>query len=161
MFLRLQKVEQKTLVGKKSISTLENNSSTTLWQSFMPHVKDIQNRTSHVLVAMQVYDSTIPFEHFTPQTPFTIWAAAEVTVADDIPIGMEHYILNGGEYAVFLHIGEPWLFPKTWSYIMNEWLPTSGYELDSREHFAVMGAMYKHNQPDSQEEIFIPVKKKR
>lgn len=158
MFLRIQPIEEKKLIGKSIVTTLADNKTAQVWQQFMPFVKEIENRASHTLMAMQVYNSKIPFAEFTPHTPFTMWAAAEVTSFEEVPDGLEQYVLGAGLYAVFLHVGEPWKFPATWNYIMNEWLPTSGYAIDSREHFAVMGGMYKHNQPDSQEEIFIPVR---
>jgi AraC family transcriptional regulator len=43
-------------------------------------------------------------------------------------------------------------------YIFTEWLPGSIYVLDERPHFEVLGEKYKNNDPDSEEEICIPIK---
>ena len=45
-------------------------------------------------------------------------------------------------------------------YIFSEWIPQSDYSVDDRPHFEVLGAKYKNNDPDSEEEIWIPIKKK-
>jgi AraC family transcriptional regulator len=42
-------------------------------------------------------------------------------------------------------------------YIFNTWLPKSGYQLDRRPHFEILGEKYKNNNPDSEEEIWIPI----
>ena len=49
---------------------------------------------------------------------------------------------------------------KTYGFIFNDWLPSSKYVLDTRPHFAVMGSKYRNNDPDSEEELWIPVKVK-
>jgi AraC family transcriptional regulator len=39
-------------------------------------------------------------------------------------------------------------------------LPNSAYELDDREHFELLGEKYKNNDPNSEEEIWIPIRPK-
>lgn len=48
--------------------------------------------------------------------------------------------------------------PAFYNAIFTQWLPANAYMVDDRPHFAVMGAKYKHNDPESEEEIWIPVK---
>jgi AraC family transcriptional regulator len=43
--------------------------------------------------------------------------------------------------------------------MFREWLPASGYELDDRPHFEILGERYKNNDPDSEEELWFPVRK--
>ena len=43
---------------------------------------------------------------------------------------------------------------------MTEWLPNSGYEIDNRPHFQVMGETYKNGSPDSEEDFYVPLKLK-
>jgi AraC family transcriptional regulator len=50
--------------------------------------------------------------------------------------------------------------PAFYQYIFNSWLPGSGYRLDNRPHFAVMGEKYKNDDPNSEEELCVPVKEK-
>jgi AraC family transcriptional regulator len=45
------------------------------------------------------------------------------------------------------------------TYIFTRWLPASGYQLDNRPHFEILGDKYKNNDPESEEEIWIPVRK--
>ena len=73
---------------------------------------------------------------------------------------METYILPGGLYAVFLHKGAATTGPKTFQYIFGTWLPESDYSLDIRPHFEILGEKYKNDDPDSEEEIWIPIKPK-
>ena len=70
---------------------------------------------------------------------------------------MEKFTLEGGLYAVFDYKGLPGN-PEIFQYIFTEWLPGSGYLLDNRPHFEVIGAKYKANSPESEEEIWIPIK---
>tara|TARA_B110000977_G_scaffold49568_1_gene67350 strand:- start:240 stop:635 length:396 start_codon:yes stop_codon:yes gene_type:complete len=93
-----------------------------------------------------------------PQTEFTKCAMVEVSEFKNIPRGMETLTLVGGLYAVFIHKGRVQDFPKTMEYIFGQWLPNSDYEVDQRAHFEVLGAQYKPNSGESEEEVFIPIR---
>jgi len=140
--------------------SLANNKTQELWKSFMPRLKEIENIVGQDLYSMQVYRQLPDFNNFSPETEFIKWAAKEVVDFSVIPEGLEQYELNGGLYAVFIHRGLPSEFQKTFYYIFGEWLPGSAYEIDNREHFEVLGEKYKNNDPESEEEIWIPVKEK-
>ncbi|WP_436518067.1 GyrI-like domain-containing protein [Ekhidna sp. To15] len=88
-------------------------------------------------------DDSAYFNNFNPNTEFAKWAAVEVANFDDIPKGMNSYVLNGGVYAVFLHNGSTQEFPRTMQFILEEWLPNSNYVLDDREHFELLSEKYK------------------
>ena len=123
--------------------------------------KEIKNSIGTDLFSVQVYSPTTIFENFTPHTPFEKWAAVEVSDFNTIPDGMEAYTLTGGLYAVFLHKGAAGTAPETFQYIFTEWLPASEYLFDnSRAQFEIMGEKYKNNHPDSEEEVWVPIKKK-
>lgn len=81
----------------------------------------------------------------------------EVKSSAPIPPGMDNIILPSGLYAVFEYRGLS-NDPQIFQYIFNSWLPSSGYELDHRPHFEVLGEKYQNNNPNSEEEIWIPVK---
>lgn len=157
---RIELLPGKKLVGKRLKMTLADNKTAQLWQSLMPHISSIQARASRELISMQVYGPSFDFKNFTPDTEFEKWAVAEVTSFINIPLDMEKYELTGGLYAVFIHKGTPHDFPKTMSSIFEVWLPQSAYEPDQREHFEVLGDKYKNNDPDSEEEVWIPIRKK-
>ena len=147
----------KKLIGKRITMSLAENKVVSLWQSFMPRRKEIQNIVSADLFSLQVYDESFDFTQ--PSQEFDKWAAIEVSTFDVIPDGMEAFELVGGLYAVFLYKG---LSTDTsiFRYIFGEWLVTSEYLLDNRPHFEILGEKYKNNDPNSEEEIWIPIKPK-
>ena len=155
----IKTIEEKKLVGKRLTMSLSGNRTAGLWKSFMPMRREILNAVSPDLYSINVYDAGY-FENFSAQKTFEKWAAVEVPNFDDVPETMETYILSEGLYAVFHYKG---LSTDTsiFQYIFNTWLPNSSYVLDNRPHFEVLGEKYKNNDPNSEEEIWIPVKAKK
>ena len=160
MFLRIENVEMKKLIGKSMIMSLAENKTYKLWQSFMMQRDLIINRVNSNYISMQVFDYSKGSEIFNPDFEFEKWAVVEVTDFNQISDEMQSYELEGGLYAVFLHKGQPSLFLKTYKYIFEEWFPNSAYELDQREHFELLGKKYKNNDPTSEEEVYLPIKKR-
>jgi AraC family transcriptional regulator len=148
------------LVGKKLKMNLLNNRVPELWRNFMPRKNEIRNAVSDNLFSVQVFAPEFDFMDFNLHTEFERWAAREVSDFDHIPEEMECYSLPGGLYAVFHYKGRHTDFQKTFEYIFNIWFPASHYVVDKREHFEVLGEKYKNNDPESEEDIWIPVKKK-
>jgi|TARA_R110000744_G_scaffold32747_2_gene76551 AraC family transcriptional regulator len=160
MFLRVEKVSEKKLIGNRLVMSLAEERTKELWQGFMPRRKEIRNSISEDLISMQVYEGALNYGEFNITTQFEKWAVVEVTDYTRIPEGMESHTLSEGLYAVFVHRGLPSSFPSTAQYIFGEWLPKSDYQLDHREHFELMGNKYLNNDPSSEEEVFIPIKRK-
>lgn len=149
---KLLKISEKNLIGKKSnMHHGEYGNIVALWKSFMPNRKDVINVMNENFIAMQVYS-----DFNTMEKSFDIWACVEVSSFENIPEGMNSITLPKGEYAVFLHKGMN--AAETYQKIMTEWLPNSGYEVDDRPHFQVMGAKYKNGSEDSEEDFYVPVK---
>ena len=157
---RIEILAEKKLVGKRTKMTFSNDRTFELWKSFMPQRKEIKNKSTTDLFSMQVYNESFDFKNFNQETEFEKWAAVEVSDLDTIPDKMEFYILTGGLYAVFIHKDAAGTGPKTFQYIFETWLPGSDYVLDNRPHFEILGEKYKNEDPDSEEEIWIPVKPK-
>mgnify|MGYP001823959607 CR=1 FL=1 len=155
---RIETLPEKKLVGKSLRMSLANNRTNELWKSFMPKRKLIKNTVGSELFSIQVYDKTLDFKDFNPQTEFTKCAMVEISEFENIPADMETRILDGGLYAVFVHKGMAKDFPKTSHYIFGHWLPNSEYELDKREHFELLGANYNPTDENSEEEVWIPIK---
>ncbi len=132
------------------------NKTGQLWGSFMPRRKEIGNRISQDLLSLQVYPEGY-FNQFNPQSKFTKWALAVVEDFQSIPKGMESYILPAGTYAVFEYKGSS-SDNSIFQSIYSSWLPKSEYALANRPHFEVLGENYKQNDPNSEEEIWIPIK---
>jgi AraC family transcriptional regulator len=72
---------------------------------------------------------------------------------------METFTLTGGLYAVFDYKGSS-NDPGIFQYIFGIWIPESNYLLDDRPHFEVLGEKYKNADPNSEEEIWIPIQQK-
>lgn len=156
MKTRIESLAEKKLIGKKIRMSFSNNKTKELWQSFMPLRKEIKNSIGTGLYSIEVYDPFF-FKDFDPQKEFEKWAAVEVHDLNEIPDTMEGIIFPAGQYAVFVHKGPASAGPATYEHIFRVWLPDSGFILDHRPHFAVMGEKYKHEDPESEEEIWIPV----
>lgn len=155
---RIEVISEKKLIGKHLLMSFTNDKTGALWRSFMPGRKEILNNIGAELFSIEVYDLQY-FTDFNPAKEFEKWAAVEVTDPNTIPGEMESIILPGGRYAVFIHKGAASEGPKTYRYIFETWLPGSGFQLDHRPHFAIMGEKYKKDDPGSEEEIWIPIKK--
>lgn len=155
---KIKTLKPKKLVGKSMKMSLVDNKTSDLWRSFMTNREKIKNAIGSDLYSMQVYDESFDFQKFDPAKSFTKWAAIEVSDYSNIPEGFNTYDLNGGLYAIFIHRGSPAMFHKTFQFIFGEWLPNSDYQLDNREHFEVLGSKYNNNSPDSEEEVWVPVK---
>lgn len=156
---RIEKLTEKKLIGKRMFMSFSNNTTFELWRSFMPGRKEIQNSIGTELYSIQMYEPLF-FNNFNPNTKFEKWAAIEVTGFDTVPDGMETFTLTGGLYAVFLYKGAASAAASTFQYILRTWLPNSEYTFDNRPHFEILGEKYKKEDPDSEEELWIPVKPK-
>lgn len=152
---QIKTLHEKKLIGKRLKMSLTNNKTFELWNSFMPRRKEIKNNIGPELFSIRVYDLPMDFSDFNKE--HEKWAVVEVGDFDTIPDKMEKYILPGGLYAVFPYKG---LNTDTaiFRYIYGTWLPGSNYVIDHRPHFEIMGEKYKNNDPDSEEEIWVPIK---
>lgn len=152
---RIENLSEKKLVGKRLKMSLAENRTFQLWQRFMPRRKEILNNLDADLISMQVYDEALRLGDL--EQEFEKWAAVEVADFERVPAGMETFVLPGGLYAVFDYRGSS-ADAGIFRYIFDSWLPRSEYVLDDRPHFEVLGEKYKNSDPDSEEQIWIPVK---
>ena len=153
---RILFLEEKKLIGQSIKMSLVNNQTGLLWGQFAHRIKEIYNRISEDKISMQIYPSDY-FKHFNPNTEFEKWATVEVPDFEDIPSGLKSFILEGGLYAVFDYKGSS-SDTSIFHYIFSEWIPDSIYKVDDRPHFEVLGSKYKNNDPDSEEEIWLPIR---
>lgn len=158
MDYKVVEIPGRKLIGYSIEMSLVENKTNEIWKKFMPRLKEITNAKSADLYSLQVYPNNYYLE-FSPFTTFTKWAAIEVKDFENIPENFEQFKLPTGKYAVFLHKGNTEQFVQTAQYIYEEWLPNSGFELDNRPHFELLGDNYLgHENPDSEEEIWVPIK---
>ncbi|MBL7733835.1 MAG: GyrI-like domain-containing protein [Chitinophagaceae bacterium] len=155
---RIEISNEKKLVGKRLTMSFADYKIGELWRSFMPRRKEVANSLTNDLISAAIYKPG-HFTNFRPTGEFERWAAVEVANFDRVPEEMEIFVLPGGLYAVFNYKGLN-TDNSIFRYILEKWLPDSGYILDSRPHFEVLGDKYKSNDPASEEEIWIPIKLK-
>ncbi len=153
---RIAHIKEKKLAGKKLTMSLLENKTGELWKSFMQLRKEIKNNIGNDLYSVQIY-GPFYFEHFNPATTFDKWATIEVSNFENLPENFEYFVLSAGLYAVFQHKG---MRTNIFKSIYTEWLPNSEFMLDNRPHFEILGEKYKNGDPDSEEEIWIPIKQK-
>jgi len=155
---KIENLAPKKLLGINIEMSLAHNLTGQLWQSFMKRRDEIINRSNTNYISLQFYEADY-FKYFNPNKNFTKWATVEVTDFDNIPIGMNKLLLSGGLYAVFNYKGNN--APEIFQYIFTEWLPQSNYNLDDRPHFEILGERYNNDDPESEEDIYIPIQMKK
>lgn len=156
---RIQKLSEKKLLGHVLKMSLANDRTYELWSGFMPKRKLIDNVVGTDIFSVQVYSKIPNFNDIEPHIEFEKWAAVEVAEFSNGIVSFKRLLLPSGLYAVFMHSGTPSDFHNTLKAIHVDWMPNSGYELDDRPHFEVLGEKYKNNHPDSEEEVWVPIKR--
>nr|WP_315157760.1 GyrI-like domain-containing protein [uncultured Flavobacterium sp.] len=156
---RILNSEERKLIGIRLTMSFADYKVGELWSNFLPKRKEINNNINNDLISMTVYNPT-HFLNFSPSNEFEKWATVEVSNFDNLPSGMETFILAGGLYAVFDYKGLN-TDSSVFNYIYGEWIPNSDYDLDDRPHFEILGNKYKNSDPESEEEIWIPIKRKQ
>ncbi len=157
---RVEIMDKKLLIGKYMEMSYIHDRTTELWKSFMPERNQIPNRANNFYYSLQIYPGLFDYASFNPANKFIKWAAVEVINHDLIPSPMEGYILNGGLYGVFTHIGAANTFWRTMKFIHEIWLPESEYSLNDREHFEVLPENYNPLDEQATEEVWIPIVRK-
>ncbi len=142
------------LVGISMTMSFQDDRTGLLWQKFMPRRGEINNRVRSDYFSMQLYGENWTFS---PDDIFTKWAAVEVSSFSNIPSGMLSYVIQGGQYAVFINKGPAVKAEEIMLYIFTVWLPKSPYRLDHREHFEILPQSYDPMDENAEEEIWIPI----
>lgn len=153
---RIETANAKKLIGMSLRMSFAQLRVGELFKSFMPRRKEIPTPMSADVFSMVIY-SPNHFSNFHPSNEFTRWAALEVPDNSSVPVGMECFELPGGLYAVFDYKGRS-TDPRIFEFIFGFWLPASGYTLDDRPHFELLGEKYRNDDPASEEQIWIPIK---
>ena len=155
----IKTLSETKVIGKRVQMSFAHNKTKDLWQSFMPERKLINNNIDDNLFSIEVFPDVNFFRHLDLLKKFEKWAAVQVSDFDSVPEGMETFTIQEGLYAVFHYIGRASDAIPTYEYIFSEWIPRSEFELDNRPHFSLMGEKYKNDDPDSEEELWIPIRK--
>ncbi len=155
---KIVNVAERKLVASRMTMSLSDHQVRELWQGFRPRVHEIQNRVGSDFFSIQHFPENFKMSDFRPTTEFDKLAAVEVESQDHVPEGMEAYNLAGGRYAIFIHHGSASAFAKTFQHIYGVWIPQSEFELDSRDQFEILGPNYRPDDPNAEEEVWVPIK---
>lgn len=156
---RIIESEERLLLGLRTRMSIQENTTQALWRRFMPISKNIGDRLGGEWYSVEVYPDFY-FDTYDPGKTFEKWAAVAVEKrVSPRPEGLEELLIEKGMYAVFSYQGPASQVHRLYQYIFVDWIPGSRFTLDPRPHFALMGAGYKAEDPDSQEELWIPVRK--
>lgn len=151
-------ISVKIIAGIKMEMTLSENRTGELWQKFMPLKNTIPHSVGLDLVSMANYPSDF-FSAFNPTALFTKIAGVEVSQTNMENMRYECFEIPAGQYAMFLYKGLN-TDPSIFQYIFNDWIPKSDYVVAHRPHFEILGKGYKNNDPNSEEEIWIPIERR-
>ncbi|HCD53064.1 MAG TPA: GyrI-like domain-containing protein [Balneolaceae bacterium] len=148
------------LAGLSITSSLASRDLKDLWMKFRRLQKDFQDPKSHDSYSVSIYRNGFDPAAFTPNTIFKQWAATKVDQDFLIPDGLSELIIPTGTYAVFMYKGTAADYPKTARLFHTHWLPENGFITDDRPNFEILGPDYLGPMnPDSEEQIWIPIKK--
>ncbi|MBT8179185.1 MAG: GyrI-like domain-containing protein [Eudoraea sp.] len=145
------------LVGLKRTMSLSQNQTRELWQSFMPEWKAAGLPRTE-FYSVEVYPEGY-FASFDPNKDFDKWAAVLDTADFPALETWDTLEVPAGLYAVFTYKGKSTEVHKMYQYIIGTWVPNSEYQLDNRPHMGIMGEKYRNDDPESEEELWVPVKK--
>ena len=146
------------LQGKSTFLSLANDATPQLWRQFIQEAKGSLPATINRYNGT-VYPAGFDMRTFGDNTVMQRWAAVEARVADQWPQSWDTLEIPPGEYATFTYKGLPSGFGNALAYFYQQWLPSSGYVLDERPHFEVLGPDYRPDDPDAEETVWIPIKK--
>jgi len=156
----IRQLTRKKIIGMRIKSSVANDKTVELWRGFMPRRNEIQQKVSSDFFSMQVYPPNFNFQNLDVTTEFEKRAGVEVHNFDEVPVDMETFVIDEGLYAVFNYKGNSNQAASFFQYIFTRWLPSSGYDLDNRVHFEILGEKYKNNDSESEEEVWIPIRTK-
>ena len=155
---RMETLGETRLVGKMARMSVTKDATAQLWREFMPLRHRVVGVADASFWSVEVYPDLGFFTNFDPEREFEKWAAVPVSTFDSLAEGLETLLIPAGLYAVFKYRGKASDVQRMYGWIYGTWIPNSGYTLDPRPHFARMGADYKPDHPESEEELWIPVR---
>ena len=161
---RIVEITDRFLLGMNVQTSMSESSKSLpkLWGGFKARVNEIKHIKNSDFYSVSVLpdDDSFSIDQWTANLSFEKWAAVEVGSIESIPEGMGELILPGGEYAVFIHRGPASTFRETFIHIFFRWLPSSIYERDNKPNFEILGANYRPDDPNAEEEVWVPIRQK-
>jgi AraC family transcriptional regulator len=153
---------EKLLAGYQMEMSFAVDKTPQLFRKFMPQRFNIPHKTSEHIFLVNIFPPQLTLSEITIETLFHKWGTQEVSAKSVLPEGMDYFTLPGGHYAVFIHKGPASEFARTFDFIFGQWLPQSEWMYDySRHRFELIPPGNRPDDPQAEEEIWIPVKAKQ
>lgn len=152
----IQQFPGTSLIGVSQRTSLLENITVELWQKATSLKPSSEYLVNNSMYAVELYPKDY-FESFDPRREFTRWAAFPLQKGYEYCNELASLHIPKGKYAVFHYIGSSEDAQSLYQFIFQKWLASSGFELDHRPHFALMGEKYQNNHPLSEEDIWIPI----
>lgn len=126
------------------------------WHRFMQHDMNLTNRVNeHAAYGVEYYGPEFHEEH-----KWHYFPSVEVSDLNDFPTIFFAKILPAAQYAVFTSTGGLSKLSETFQYAYMTWLPASEYEVAHPFDFEYYGERYRGDVPESEVDIYIPIKPK-
>lgn len=146
------------LAGLRTTTSFSQMNTISLWQKFMPVRMSVQQRENDLVYSIDIYPEGFFSGPVQFERQFDKWAAMNWKDSVKLPDDWEYLTIPAGLYAVFHFRGNQQNAPEFYRNIFMQWLPEAGYVTDDRPHFALMGEKYKNGDPNSEEDIWVPVR---
>lgn len=157
MEVLIRKIPPMILSGKKLETSFSKNETSKLWRPFREVIKEKSNLKPQKYFSISRFGKEMQEGSLVVETVFEKCAAIEMDLVN-CPNGFEEIHLEGGEYATVIFIGSIEKFQDMIFNFLQNWLPDSGYELDSRAHFETFDESYDPFSESSVELVWIPIK---
>lgn len=125
-----------------------------LWQGYRPREKEIVHGDPEINLGVCM---DIPKELKTHPEEMLYIAGKQVSSFDDVPGGMETFIIPASDYAVFTHKGPIETYSQTVMYIYGTWFPKSGKKMKMAPDFEYYDQRFKLHSTDSEVDIYVPI----
>lgn len=158
MKILISEIPNKKLFGSSIQTSFAKQETSKLWRPFRAKIAISPFLNPKKFYSIQRYGSEMKIGVLGMDTLFEKIAAFEIEEGEH-PEGFEEINLEGGLYAVFEHQGSALDFQKSLQNFLENWLPGSGYELDSRNHFETFDENYDPFSANSVELVWIPIKR--
>ncbi|MBP6323058.1 MAG: GyrI-like domain-containing protein [Fusobacteriaceae bacterium] len=160
MEFKIVKRDEIKLIGLKEKIYMGSNTLTVLWGKLLDRKHEIKN-----LISENCYGVAENFVFNPHLSSLEETVSFEVRDFSFIPEGMVTKVLKPQTYLVFTHKGPLFTMKdgkcsleKTYENIYFETLPKSGYRVDHAFNFEYYDERFKHEDPSSEFDIYIPIK---
>lgn len=153
---RIVQLEKLILVGRPYYGDANEHKFAKAWERFGNLEKEVSHRLNPMVgFGVEIYGPEFQTEH-----QWTYFPSVQVSQFDDVPALLFAKTLPSATYAVFTAKGGIPKLGDTFMYAYMTWLPTSAYEVAFPFDFEYYDERFKDNDPDSEVDIYIPVKPK-